>query len=468
MTITTRFAPSPTGLLHLGNVRTALLNWLLARKTGGTFILRFEDTDDARNQQQYIDAIERDLRWLGLEWNGAPRFQSQHATDHQKALQQLADSGHAYRCFCSEHQLQVDKKLAASRGLPPRYSGRCRTLDATQSEARAATDPFVWRLAVHSDTPDRSVTVCDQLRGDIHFLCKDLDDPVVVRSDGSFTFMLPNAIDDALDGITHVVRGDDHLTNTAWQVWLLQRLGHPVPIYLHHGLLLNGEGKKLSKRDGATSVGALRQAGLQPQAVIHAMVRLGHPNIDDTTLDIDGLCRQFRPESLSTAAVRWSDTVMWHWHERLLRTLPAQQLAPLIAPHLPSCDANRLIELATLIAPNISKAEDATTFSRLIDSTAPIDGEAMPLLLQAGHDFFNTALTLWNEAGNEGWKAWTTKLKEASGNKGKMLFMPLRIALTGSIHGPEMAAVIHFLGRNGVTQRLQNTIEAMRQEAEKS
>ena len=458
MTVTTRFAPSPTGLLHLGNVRTALLNWLLARKRGGRFILRFEDTDDARNQQQFIDAIARDLRWLGLEWSGSPRFQRQHAADHHNALRRLAESGHAYRCFCSAHQLQIDKKLAASRGLPPRYSGRCRLLDRAESEARAASEPFVWRLAVHSDQPEATVTVHDQLRGAIRFLRKDLDDPVVVRSDGSFTFILPNAIDDALDGISHVVRGDDHLTNTAWQVWLLQQLDLPVPAYLHHGLLLNSAGNKLSKRDGATSVAELREAGVEPLAIIHAMVRLGHPNIDDSVLDLDQLCQQFRPEALSTAAARWSDAAMWQWHERLLRALPADRLAAMIAPHLPPCAPERLTELAGLIAPNISRAEDAAAFSRLIDEETPLDAEAETVLRQAGTPFFTTAIALWDAVGEQGWKVWIDRLKAESGNKGKRLFMPLRVALTGTCHGPEMAAIVRFLGREGVAQRLRNAL----------
>ncbi|MDX8413284.1 MAG: glutamate--tRNA ligase [Mariprofundales bacterium] len=459
MTITTRFAPSPTGLIHLGNVRTALLNWLLARKMGGKFVLRFEDTDGARNQQPFIDAIMGDLHWLGLDWDGEPRFQSAHATAHRQALQQLARDGKAYRCFCSEHQLQVDKKLAAARGLPPRYAGRCRTLDAATAEVRASKEPFVWRLAVHDSDPEAVITVPDQLRGDIQFLCKDLDDPVVVRSDGSFTFMLPNAIDDAVDGISHVLRGDDHLTNTAWQVWLLQQLGHAVPRYLHHGLLLNSEGKKLSKRDGAPSVADLRAAGLQPQAVIQTMVRLGHPNIDDTVMEIDALCQQFKPASLSSSAVRWSDTVMWHWHERLLRALPAPALAKLIAPYFPACDEARLIAVAALINPNLSRVEDAAAFSRLIDAEHPFAADDLALLQQAGSDFFTQAIALWGACASDGWKVWTNQLKTASGNKGKMLFMPLRLALTGNTHGPDMASVIGFLGDGGVTARLNHALE---------
>ncbi|MFQ5519652.1 MAG: glutamate--tRNA ligase, partial [Mariprofundus sp.] len=314
--IVTRFAPSPTGMLHLGNVRTALLNWLYARKHGGRFLLRFEDTDRERSEAEYIRAIETDLKWLGLDWDGDVLFQSAHAEKHQNALQSLASKGHAYRCFCSENQLNLDRKLATSRGLPPRYSGHCRKLSVDKSSERAARESFVWRLAVHQS--EGEVVVRDQLRSDVHFACSDLDDPVVVRSDGSFTFLLPNAIDDALDGITHTMRGDDHLTNSAYQVWLLERLGYAAPVYFHHGLLLGEDGAKLSKRTGSHSVKELREAGLFSEALIQSMARLGHPNIPEDAHTASELVEYFDAEHVSTSSVRWSDEAMWRWHIRLL------------------------------------------------------------------------------------------------------------------------------------------------------
>ncbi|RMH59588.1 MAG: glutamate--tRNA ligase, partial [Zetaproteobacteria bacterium] len=220
----TRFAPSPTGYLHLGNLRTALLNWLFARKHGGRFLLRFEDTDAERCEKRFVEAIVEDLRWLGLNWDGEALFQSAHAAQHERALAALAERGLAYRCFCTEQQLALDRKLARARGLPPRYAGRCRRLAADVAAGRAEREAFVWRLRVHGE--EGSVIVPDLLRGEVRFARRDLDDPVVKRSDGSFTFLLPNAIDDALDGITHVLRGDDHLTNSAYQVWLLEALGY--------------------------------------------------------------------------------------------------------------------------------------------------------------------------------------------------------------------------------------------------
>ncbi|MDX8409167.1 MAG: glutamate--tRNA ligase [Mariprofundales bacterium] len=453
MSTTTRFAPSPTGMLHLGNVRTALLNWLLARQSGGRFLLRFEDTDADRSQQQFIDAICEDLRWLGLDWDGDTLLQSSHAEAHQEALGKLANCGKAYRCFCSSNQLQLDKKLAASRGLPPRYSGRCRVLDAADAEQRANNgEPFVWRLAIHADQGE--VVVPDRLRGNISFACKDLDDPVIVRSDGSFTFLLPNAVDDAMDGISHVLRGDDHLTNTVWQVWLLQQLGQPIPTYLHHGLLLDHEGHKLSKRSGAASVRELHQQGVFASAITQTMARLGHPNMAEEASDLIGLCHDFDANRLSTASVRWTDEAMWRWHSRLLHTMPAEQLAPLLHPHLPAMEPTRLQALAALVAPNLTRVEDITAFARLSDAQVPLSEENQLLMADTDATFFTQALQLWQETETEDWRKWIKAIQQQTGCKGKALFMPLRLLLSGASHGPDMGAIIAFLGHQGVAERL--------------
>ncbi len=454
--ITTRFAPSPTGLLHLGNVRTALLNWLYARKHGGCFLLRFEDTDRDRSEQQYIDAIQDDLMWLGLNWDGDVLFQSEHARNHTEALEKLAEQGLAYRCFCSETQLNLDRKLATSRGLPPRYSGRCRDLNAAESARRAESEPFVWRLKVHADAGE--VIVPDVLHGDITFALRDLDDPVVVRSDGSFTFLLPNAVDDAIDGITHAVRGDDHLTNSAYQVWLLQQLGYQPPHYLHHGLLLGEDGAKLSKRSGSHSVAELRGDGLLPGALFQAMARLGHPNMPEEAHNVVALIEHFHAELVSTSSVRWSDEEMWRWHTRLLHELDAETVAPMIQPYLPAVSAQRLTAFASLIGRNIERTEDAAHYQRLLDLRAPLDADALAVIQEAGGDFYQAALDAWYDTtdGTDGrdsseadWKGWAAAVKAATGCKGRGLFMPLRVALTGAQHGPEMSAVVAFLDEYG-------------------
>lgn len=450
----TRFAPSPTGLMHLGNVRTALLNWLYARRHGGQFLLRFEDTDADRSQDTYIEAIRRDLGWLGLHWDGEVKFQSAHAEQHCEALDALAVDGLAYRCFCSEHQLNLDRKLAANRGLPPRYAGRCRELPAGEAAARAVSEPHVWRLAVHAD--EGEVLVEDGLRGTVRFACADLDDPVVARSDGSFTFLLPNAVDDALDGITHVLRGDDHLTNSAYQVWLLQRLGHAAPHYLHHGLLLGADGAKLSKRTGSHSVAELREEGLLPGALIQAMTRLGHPNLPEDA-DLAGLVAGFEATHLSTSAVRWQDEALWRWHTRLLHALPADELCGMLQAVLPAADAG----FASLVHGNLQRIEDALAFRRLLDAHAELPEDGLVEAGAAGEDFYVAALEAWDKVGEAGWRAWTEAVKAATGKGGKRLFMPLRVALSGATHGPEMSGVVTYLGTNGVRDRLMDIRERL-------
>ncbi len=450
--VVTRFAPSPTGLLHLGNVRTALLNWLYARKHGGRFLLRFEDTDRDRSQQQYIDAIESDLNWLGLDWDGDVLFQSKHAANHRKSLDQLAEKDMAYRCFCSETQLNLDRKLASSRGLPPRYAGRCRALSCEESHARSQSEPFVWRLRIHAD--DGDVVVSDLLHGDITFAQRDLDDPVVVRSEGTFTFLLPNAIDDALDGITHAVRGDDHLTNSAYQVWMLQQLGYRPPHYLHHGLLLGQDGAKLSKRTGSHSVAALREEGLLAGALIQAMGRLGHPNMPEQAHTAEQLAEHFDAEYVSTSSVKWMDEEMWRWHTRLLHELDSELLIPMLLPFVPDVGHDRLVAFATLIEKNLERVEDAALFQRLLDVDAALEPEAIPVVTEAGAEFFQHALDAWSA--DLEWKSWTAAVKEKSGCKGKALFMPLRVALSGALHGPDMSSVVSFLGSDAIVARIED------------
>lgn len=455
--VVTRFAPSPTGLLHLGNVRTALLNWLFARKHGGRFLLRFEDTDRDRSEQQFIDAISRDLEWLGLDWDGDILFQSAHHEKHTQALEQLAEQGSAYRCFCSESQLNLDRKLATSRGLPSRYTGRCKTLSIEESSQRAESEPFVWRLAIHGG--EGEVIVRDSLRNDVHFACVDLDDPVIVRSDGTFTFLLPNAVDDALDGITHTMRGDDHLTNSAYQVWLLERLGYVAPTYFHHGLLLGQDGAKLSKRTGSHSVQELRESGLFSEALIQAMARLGHPNIPEEAHSVSELAEYFNAEHVSTSSVRWSDEQMWRWHTRFLHTLDPVRLAPLLSDFFPAMEDDRLLAFAALVEGNLNRVEDVKAYVRIVDDSIALSDEDMLLIREAGADFFNSALQIWRALGSNDWKVWTNAVKEHSGRKGKQLFLPLRVALTGMQHGPEMSHVVGFLGADGVAIRLEDVLK---------
>jgi len=300
------------------------------------------------------------------------------------------------------------------------------------------------------------VVVPDVLHGDVSFARRDLADPVVVRSDGSFTFLLPNAVDDALDGITHVLRGDDHLTNSAYQVWLLNSLGHKPAVYFHHGLLLGQDGAKLSKRSGSHSVAELREDGLLPDALVQAMTRLGHPNMPDALHNAPALAEYFDAEHVSTSSVRWSDDEMWRWHTRLLHELDTATLIPMIQPYLPPhVSLEQLTRFASLIEKNLERASDAALFQRLLDIDAPLESDALPVLKEAGAAFFQRALGVWRALPGQSWQGLTAGVKEKSGCKGKALFMPLRVALSGALHGPEMSDVVAFLGSDNIVARLE-------------
>jgi len=276
-----------------------------------------------------------------------------------------------------------------------------------------------------------------------------------------FTFLLPNAVDDAIDDVTHVLRGDDHLTNSAYQVWLLEHLELNVPVYFHHGLLLGQDGAKLSKRSGSHSVAELREEGLLPEALMQTMGRLGHPNLSEAVLKADELAACFEAEHISKASVRWSDDELWRWHTELLHGLSAENLAALIQPSFPDIDKQRLQAFASLVGANLNRAEDARDFRRLLDASVGMDEAAMQVLAEAGSDFFKVAREVWYQLNDPDWQTWTGALKAKTGRKGKELFLPLRVALSGSLSGPQMHQVIDFLGREGTGIYLDDSIRRL-------
>jgi len=265
-------------------------------------------------------------------------------------------------------------------------------------------------------------------------------------------------VDDALDGITHVLRGDDHLSNSAYQVWLLLQLGHVPPVYLHHGLLLGEDGSKLSKRSGSHSVAELRDAGLLAEALLQAMTRLGHANMPEDA-DVGTLMAHFEPQQLSASAVRWQDDELWRWHTRLLHALPVAQLLPRLQAVLPDANA----DFAHLVQGNLQRVEDALHYRRLLDVQAALDADALLVAQEAGEDFYAAAIAAWQGISQTQdaaiWKVWAEAIKAATGAKGRGLFMPLRVALSGATHGPEMSHIVEFLGASGVEARLQDMVD---------
>jgi glutamyl-tRNA synthetase len=465
--VKTRFAPSPTGLLHLGNMRTALFNWLLARRHGGVFLLRLEDTDAMRGHEKYAAALQHDLRWLGLEWDegpgagGAhgPYAQSERGDLYKEYFGRLERQGLAYPCFCSEHELAIERKLAIANHRPPRYSGKCRGLAPDAVQARLAKgEPATLRFRVPEA---RKVGFGDQVRGPQVFDSADLGDFVIRRSDGTPAFFFCNALDDALMGVTLVVRGEDHLTNTPRQILLLEALGLPLPEYAHIALVTGPDGAPLSKRTGSKSVEALRAAGYLPLALCNYLARLGHTCEDNALLDLERLAAGFAVERLHRAPARFDEAQLRHWQKEAVQRASGVELWTWMGGReYPQGRIEDLVPRGTeldfvdTVRGNVVLPDDACQWARNLYAPAGHhDEETRALVRATGSDFFGMARQLLEREGGD-FKPYSQALARATGAKGKALYMPLRAALTGATHGPEMDRLWKLLGRERIKQRL--------------
>lgn len=452
-TIKTRFAPSPTGLLHFGNVRTALFNALFAIKNAGVFLLRIEDTDLERSSEQYSLRIERDLHWLGLDWDeggtggGAlgPYYQSQRVSVYETYLEKLAAVDRVYPCFCSAVELEVSRKVQAAAGKPPRYSGKCAHLDAAEIEAKKAQGlAYTTRFRMPKS---ETLSFDDVVRGAQAFNSDDIGDFIVRRSDGNFAFFFVNAIDDALMNVTHVLRGEDHLTNTPRQIALLRALGLKPPTYGHIALIVNQLGAPLSKRGGSLAVEELAQLGYFPIAVNNYLARLGHHYMDNHLLSMAELAQQFDVGHLGRAPARYDRTQLDHWQtvavQRTDDATLARWLEPAVRDIVP---ANSLTRFAAAVRANVVFPADAVQWARAIYADPlVITEEARKTLHATGSAFFNAVMQIYDE--NMDFTALIMAAKKATGASGKDLFLPLRAALTGHIHGPEMPPLYALLGK---------------------
>ncbi len=448
----TRFAPSPTGLLHVGNVRTALFNWLLARAAGGVFVLRVEDTDLARSAAGHVAALEEDLRWLGLGWqegpgaggDNGPYLQSQRGDIYAHHFDALTEAGVAYPCFCTELELEVERKTQVAAGRPPRYSGKCR---ARSPEDVAARKVRGERSTLRFHIPENGVVEFeDAVRGHQAFNTADIGDFVIRRSDGAPTFFFSNAVDDALMGVSFVIRGEDHLANTPRQIMLLHALGLPAPRYGHIALVLGEGGGVLRKREGAFSVRELREAGYLPLAINNYLARLGHTYDDNALLDLDGLARGFDVARLHKAPAHFDPTQILHWQrlavaqadvDSLLNWVGAETLV-LVAPE-------QRVEFVETIRGNLVFPADAREWAeRLFSERLSMTGDGHAAIASAGKEFFDAAgASLADLADPAGFM---TRVRNATGRSGKDLFMPMRAALTGTTHGPELPRIFALLG----------------------
>jgi nondiscriminating glutamyl-tRNA synthetase len=458
----TRFAPSPTGSLHLGNARTALFNFLLARKLGGQFLLRIEDTDLERSAERYLAELIDDLHWLGLGWDAGPDIggahepyrQSQRNGIYAEYFARLVKSGLVYPCYCTPLELEVSRRAQLAAGRPPRYAGTCRELSAGERDAKLAGG---FKPSLRFRIPQgRSVEFHDFVRGAQRFASDDIGDFIIRRADGNAAFFFSNALDDAVMGVTHVLRGDDHLTNTPRQILLLEALGLNIPQYGHVALLTGMDGAPLSKRHGSVSAGEFRERGFLPQAINNHLFRLGHTSDQEGWLDLDEMPAHFRLDHLGKAPARFDESQLVHWQKEALSRAPTELLTNWLKPTLaPSIDARHLQEFVELVRHNVVLPEDALPWISIVyGELPPLSDAERRVVSDAGTSFFSEAVSALDRHGPD-LKALSASLKAATGRKGPELYMPLRVALTGRLHGPELAPLLKILPVSTARRRLE-------------
>lgn len=434
----TRFAPSPTGRLHVGNIRTALHNWLWARKTGGRFVLRIDDTDAERSEERYVDAIRADLGWLGLTPDAEVR-QSQRFALYEARFAKLVASGQIYPAYETQAELDLKRKVQLGRGLPPVYDRAALALsDAERARLEAEGVRPHWRFRLNHDAP---IAWEDLVRGAQRFDPETMSDPVVRRADGSWLYMLPSAIDDVDLGVTHVVRGEDHVSNTALQLQMFAAMGAPAPAFAHAALLTGAEGK-LSKRLGSLGVDHFRDAGIEPEAVRALLARIGTSDPVEPIAEAAPLIAGFDFARFGRAPARFDEAELAAVSARIVHQLPFAQ----VAERLPAGMGEA--EWLT-VRPNLKTVAEAADWWRVIEG--PVDAPA-------GEDagYLAAAARIAGEIdwAADPWRALTAALKAESGRSGKALFLPLRRALTGRDHGPDMAALLPLIGRERAVARL--------------
>ncbi|MDY6812746.1 MAG: glutamate--tRNA ligase [Pseudomonadota bacterium] len=457
----TRFAPSPTGRLHLGNLRTALFNYLLARSVGGRFLLRIEDTDAARSTLAHQQTLLDDLRWLGLQWDEGPGCgasdagpfrQSERGAIYAGYYERLLDAGAAYPCFCSDQALASSRRAQLAAGLPPRYPGTCRGLAPAQAQTRlAAGEAAALRLAVAGG---ERLVWDDLVHGPQQVQTEVLGDFVIRRRDGSAAFLFSNALDDALMGVTDVLRGEDHLANTPRQLLVLREAGLPPPRYGHLPLVLGADAAPLSKRRGDAGLAALRDQGVLPAALVNYLARFGHRLEDDALLPLAELAARFSPARLARAGARYDPAQLLHWQHRALGMLSLPALRDWAGPALEGVPAARAEALLGLVRGNVrTRAEVADWAQRLCLPGAP--DEAAP---DAPPALFAALLAAWQRHG-AALPAIAADVAEVTGRRGRALYHPLRLALTGREDGPELRDILALMPPAVVQARLERALQ---------
>jgi glutamyl-tRNA synthetase len=434
-----RFAPSPTGLIHIGNARTALLNALFARREGGTFVLRFDDTDLERSRPEFAAAIEEDLSWLGIPPDCVVR-QSDRFALYGAAAERLKAAGRLYAAYETPDELEFRRKRQLARGLPPVYDRAALRLTPEEKAALEAEGRPHWRFRLDH----RTVEWHDLVRGPSHVDCASLSDPVLVREDGTYLYTLPSVVDDVDLRITHVIRGEDHVTNTAVQIQLFEALSGVAPAFAHHNLLTTASGEGLSKRLGHLSLKNLREAGLEPQAVASLAVLVGSAEAVRPVRRLDELAALVDFAHISRTPAKFDEAELTHLNARLVHELAYDEVADRLAAL--GVGGGEAFWLA--VRTNLARVADAAEW------WAVVEGPVAPVIADAG--LVTKATEALPPAPWDGatWKRWTDAVKAATGAKGRALFMPLRLALTGRDHGPELATLLPLIGPERVRRRL--------------
>lgn len=459
-----RFAPSPTGYLHIGGARTALFNWLLAKKVGGTFILRIEDTDVARSTQESVDAILQGMEWLGLDWDEGPFYQSDNFPLYKEYVQKLLAEGKAYKCYCTAEELEAKREKALAEGRKPKYDGTCRELTADVPDK-----PYVVRFRA----PHEGVTAFhDLIKGPISFNNEELDDLIIQRTDGTPTYNFVVVVDDAAMGITTVIRGDDHINNTPRQILLYEALGRPVPRFAHVPMILGADKTRLSKRHGATSVMAYRDMGLLPEAMINYLVRLGWSHGDEEIFSKEELIEKFTIEAVGkSAGVFNPDKLLW-LNAHYIKTGDPERLANLLTPFLKERGVDPAAGGPSLPAVVKTLQERAKTMLEMADGAlfyfrdefpydeAAVDKHATPAAL-ALLTLLAERLEALSVLDHATLEALFKGFCEEQGVKFGQIGPMVRIALSGGTVSPGIYEVIEVLGRERSVARLKRAIREL-------
>jgi glutamyl-tRNA synthetase len=464
--IRTRFSPSPTGILHLGNARAALFSALFAAKSNGTFLLRIEDTDATRSEHKFTDMLQDDLHWLGIEWQEGPGvggphgpyWQSERHEIYDRYYKKLEESARVYPCFCSDAELALNRKIQLSRGHAPRYPGTCRKLSKEEVASRIANGAKpTLRFLVPENT---MIEFDDLVKGHQRFNSDDIGDFIIRRADGSSSFLFSNAIDDSLMEVSHVLRGDDHLANTPRQLMILQALGLRTSLYGHLSTITGDDGTRLSKRHGSVGLNEFREQGFLPKALLNYLSRLSHAYERNDLMTFAELADNFHLEKLSRASARFDNSQLLHWQKEVVMELDHDAVWQWLGDDLRDRVPLNVRDLfAEMMRQNILYPKDANKWADIFfGGDLQFEPEQMQVLTAAGDAFFAEAKKS-SEAFGIDINAILNELKTKLNVSGKDLFMPVRIALTGEQHGPQLPQIANLLGAEKLQQRFVRAYE---------